>query len=127
MSTDRSRFVLQGFHDSLGFRDFQFERVAQDWSRQAFTVRTDLSMSRKYGIRLQELPLLCLALLENHAPGEMGPVVVYTEAAMSSHADGVAARLLAAKTRKPPRRAASQAGGAAWRQSSPYPPAPARP
>ncbi len=32
--------------------------------RIRFTVRADLSLSRKYGIRLQELPLMCLGILE---------------------------------------------------------------
>ena len=58
------QFVMTGFTQDIGFRVFAFEGIAGDGTRTPFTVRLDLALSRKYGIRIQELPLLCLGHLE---------------------------------------------------------------
>ena len=58
------QFVLVGFSSDLGFRVFSFEGIAEDRTRTRFAVRTDLALIRNYGIRVQELPILCRGLLE---------------------------------------------------------------
>ena len=96
---------------------FDFERVAGDRTQVHYTVRADLALSRKYGILVQELPLLCKLLLERHdvdaASG--GPsITTLTEGEMRTHADDRAAARSAAR-RRPPRRPSSANLGAAWR------------
>ncbi len=113
-------FVLVGFSEKTGFRIFEFEGVAADHTRTALTVRTDLAMARRYGIRLQELPLLCRGVLERRGEGEVGPAFTYTEAAMSEYAGVVAARE-AANKRKPQQRPISDRVGSAWRGPQPEP------
>ena len=58
------QFVLAGFTPDTGFRIFKFEGIGDDRSRTEFTVRADLALSRKYGIQMQDLPLLCRGLLD---------------------------------------------------------------
>ena len=98
-------FILTGFSEEVGFRVFAFESVATGQVRIAFTVRADLALSRRYGIRLQELPLLCRGLLEQRDENEQQHSFTLTEDVMSLHATAAAARSAAAKKRKPPRRA----------------------
>jgi hypothetical protein len=58
------RFILTGFTQDVGFRVFAFERIGENWTRMACTVPADLALSLRYGIQMQELPLLCRGLLE---------------------------------------------------------------
>ncbi len=115
MGNPVSQFILKGFSHSMGARVFAFERVAADRSRIAVSVTADLDLTRRYGISLQELPLLCRAVLErsDEEPGRRA--FVYTEEHMRLHAEGVAARAEAARQRKPPRRPAGEQGGSGWR------------
>lgn len=115
MENPKTQFILRGFSEVKGSRVFVFEGIAPDRTRLAFTVRANLAMTRRYGIRLQELPLLCRAVLEQHHEDEENRAFTYTEDDMSIHADDAAARERAAKQRKPPRRPASEQVGAAWR------------
>ena len=108
------QFILTGFRQDMGFRIFAFEGIGQDRTRTAFTVRTDIALTRRYGIHLQELPLLCRELLDRHDEGEVQRSFTYTEADMRLHAnDRAAARDAAAQRRKPPRRLATDHVGAA--------------
>lgn len=111
----KMQFILKGFSQVMGFRVFAFEGIAADRTRSAFTVGTDLALTRRYGIRLQELPLLCRAVLERCHEGEEKRAFTYTEADMRLYADCAAARDEAAKRKKPPRRPATDHIGAAWR------------
>ncbi|MCX6623531.1 MAG: hypothetical protein NTY38_21190 [Acidobacteria bacterium] len=113
MESSKTQFILKGFSEVLGFRIFAFEGIAADRTRTAFTVRTDLALSRRYGIRLQELPLLCKAVLEQRIEGEENRAFTYTEAAMGIFADCAAAREAAAKHRRPSRRPATDQEGTA--------------
>jgi hypothetical protein len=85
------RFILTGFTQDIGCRVFTFERVAADHTRTGIVVQTDLALTRRYGIRLQELPLLCRELLERCDEGEQGRTFTFTEAAMALHAKSRAA------------------------------------
>src|SRR5579859_7051557 len=63
------QFILTGFTQDTGFRVFAFEGVAIGQIRTIFTVKADLALSRRYGIAMQELPLLCRSLLDRQEEG----------------------------------------------------------
>lgn len=96
-------FILTGFKQDLGFRVFGFERVL-DRIRTRFTVRVDLSLSQRYGIRLQELPLVCRRILERSNAGEETLAVTFTEDEMLAYAQDCAAAREAVQRRRPPRK-----------------------
>jgi hypothetical protein len=101
------QFILTGFTQSTGFRVFAFERIGADRTRTPFTVRTDLELIRKYGLRGQELPLLCRALLERHDEAEEERTWIYTEDEMRLYASNCAAERDAAQKKKWLRKAAT--------------------
>ena len=113
--TAKLQFILLGFTHDLGFRVFEFEGIAADRSRMTFTVKTDLALARRYGIPLQDLPLLCRAILERR-DGADKSAFTYTEEEMRVHSDDRAAvRSAAALKRKPFRKPPTENVGAAWR------------
>ena len=61
------QYILTGFTHDMGFRVFAFEGVGEDRVRTEYRVKADLALIRRYGIRVQELPLLCRAVLERHS------------------------------------------------------------
>ena len=79
------QFSLIGFKQETGFRVFAFEGTSADRTRNEYTVRADLALTRKYGIRIQELPLLCRELLERAGEGEQTSTVIFTEEEMRLH------------------------------------------
>src|SRR5450631_3124253 len=108
-------FILTGFRQDMEFRVFAFERRETTRSRMAFTVKADLSLIRRYDIRVQELPLLCRSLLERQEAVESfraetvsdveTRALTFTEDEMRTCAnDRAAAKTEAARKRKPPRR-----------------------
>jgi hypothetical protein len=109
------QFVLTGFTPDTGFRVFAFDGIAEDRSRIAFTVRTDLELSRRYGIQMQDLPLLCRGLLERRDENEPGRSLIFTEAEMRLHADHCAAEKDAAQKKKAARRPPPNTEGTGWR------------
>lgn len=114
------QFILAGFKQDVGFRVFAFQRVGADRALTEFTVRADLALSRRYGIQVQELPLLCRRLLEQRGEDEATRELTFTEAEMCVYAtDCATARAAAAQKRKPPRRPISENIGAAWRGPQP--------
>ncbi len=112
------QFILTGFTQDAGSRVFAYEGVGEDRIRIRFTVRADLALSRKYGIRLQELPLMCLGILERSSeerssetdetggrPSLEQRSLTFTEGAMIIYAgEIVAARDAAALKRSSSRR-----------------------
>jgi hypothetical protein len=108
------QFTLTGFTQDVGSRVFAYEGIGDDRVRIKFTVRADLALSRKYGIRLQELPLMCLGILERSSepdeasgaePNTMARALTFTEDAMIRYSeDCVAARDAAALKRTSVRR-----------------------
>ena len=107
------QYILTGFTHDLGFRVFAFEGVGADRLRIVYSVRADLALARKYGIHMQELPLLCREILEQRDGADTRRAFTYTEAAMSLRAN--AAAEAASQKRKAPRRPIHQKAGAAWR------------
>jgi len=99
------QFILVGFSQGNGFRIFSFEGIAADRTRTGFTVQADLGLIGRYGIRLQDLPLLCRELLDRRDESEEKHTLTFTEEEMRLHADSrAAAREAAAAKRKPPAR-----------------------
>jgi hypothetical protein len=121
------QFILTGFTQDTGFRVFAFEGVAIGQIRTVFTVKADLALSRRYGIAMQELPLLCRSLLdrqEESGPSENEAIenhtLTFSEEEMRACADKRAAdRASAALKRKAPRRPVVENAGAAWRGPQP--------
>ena len=114
-------FVFTGFRQSNNFRHFAFEGVAEDRTRTQFVVGADLMLIRKYQITMQELPLICLRLLEASPDGPN--TITFTEENMQTYATNrtLAREVLAAK-RKPVRRPPTANLGSAWRGSLPSSP-----
>ena len=80
------RFILKGFTQEIGFRVFEFEKVDEDQTRTEYTVSADLALTRRYDIRIQDLPLLCRLFLERHEASDDTRSFIFTEGEMSSHA-----------------------------------------
>jgi hypothetical protein len=107
-------FILTGFAQDGGFRVFAFEGIASGNLNVAFTVRANLDLIKRYGIRLQDLPLICREVLEHREEDEQQRSFTFTEDAMRMHAGKIAAaRDEAAQNRKPPRRP-THATGSNW-------------
>jgi hypothetical protein len=115
------QFILTGFTQDMAFRVFAFERMGLDKVRTKYVVKADLALVRRYGIQVQELPLLCRNLLmRSDEAEETQHTFTFTEDDMCLHAkDRAAARNAAAQKRKPPRRPPSENVGAAWRGHHP--------
>jgi hypothetical protein len=114
------QFVLTGFTHDVGFRVFAFERIGEDRGRTKCTVRADLSLSQRYGVHIQELPLLCRALLEKHEESGDFRSLTFSEVEFRACSDErAAAHALALSKRRPPVRPAGENAGAAWRAQHP--------
>lgn len=53
METTKMQFILTGFSEITGCRVFAFDGIAEDRTRGSFTVKADLALTRRYGIRLR--------------------------------------------------------------------------
>ncbi len=100
--------ILKGFTQQDGFRLFAFESMSANQQRVVSTVRADLDLIRRYGIRVQELPLLCRELLERRTDPDSAFRLTFTEDDMRIHqASCRSAQQAAAFSRRPPRRLAA--------------------
>ena len=109
-------FILTGFHQDANTRQYAFQGIASDRTRSEFVVQADLQLIRKYQIAVQELPLLCRRLLEEHMINDPQPTVVFTEDDMRLFAKNRAdAKEQAAQRKKLPRRPPANNAGRAWR------------
>jgi len=109
------QFILTGFTHEMGFRVFAFECVSKSRPRSAYSVKADLGLLRRYGIRMQELPILCREVLERLIEGDVQRAFTYTEADMSRYAGECASRDAEAKRKKAYRKPVSENVGSAWR------------
>lgn len=104
MSTAKMQFSLTGFSEDTGFRVFAFEGSTPDRTKRKFSVKTDLALARRYGIRVQELPLLCRGLLDRRDEDDPQHSYVFTEKDMCLYAsECTRAREEAIQRKKPPR------------------------
>jgi hypothetical protein len=110
------QYILTGFTHDMGFRVFAFEGIGEDRVRTEYKVRADLALIHRYGIRVQELPLLCRGILEGRNEDEEQQTFTYTESDMRRNAELCAVRAAAdAQKRKAPRKPPSENTGVAWR------------
>lgn len=101
-------FLLTGFTHEKDSRIFAFESIGTDRVWTKCTVRADLSVARKYGIALQELPLLCRGLLDRREPGSDNAMLTLGEDEIRTLAEDRAAARAALPKRKPPVKPASE-------------------
>jgi hypothetical protein len=112
----KTQFILTGFAQETDFRVFAFEGIGADRVRTKHTVRADLGLIRRYGIKVQDLPLLCRSLLDRHDNDGDAGALTFSEAEMRLYSEDCAAmRTAAAQKRKPSRKPTSENVGAAWR------------
>jgi hypothetical protein len=117
------QFVLTGFSHNAGLRVFEFEGVAVDRTRATFSVSADMALSRTYGIRVQELPLLCRRFLQEHDTSDAARDLTFGETDMRLYASHCAAQRQAAQRKKSPRRhAIAAATRSEWQHPQPLSP-----
>jgi hypothetical protein len=112
----KPEFLFTGFTQLAGIRTYTFEGRFEQ-RRVPSTVVVDMALIPVYGIRIQELPLLCRDLLLQGVDCEQASAFVFTEQQMRSHADQLAATR-DAHSRKQPRYTPSPNRGGAWRMQS---------
>ena len=78
------RFIPAGFTQDMGFRVFAFEGTGENQIR--YTVRVDLALIQRYGIRVRELPSLCRSLLEQRDNSQETRSLTFTEDEMRLYA-----------------------------------------
>ena len=108
-------FLLTGFTQASGIRTYTFEcRIGA--TRSVYTVEVDLALIPVYGIRIQDLPLLCRELLQLRNPADEMNAMVLTEQRMRSHAEKLTtAREEAAQKKRQPKQAATPLAADGWR------------
>ena len=116
------QYILTGFTHDMGCRVFAFEAVGKDRVREQYSVRADLALIRKYGIPVQELPLLCRGVLERRDEDGDQQAFTYSETDMRRRADDRPAVRAASANRKAPRKPlVKDTGTTPWRRSLPPP------
>lgn len=79
-------YVLTNFRQLLNIRRFHFSGTTESRERLEFIVGVDLTSARKYGIAVQELPLLCRRFLEQRNDSGQPRGVNFTDAQMADYA-----------------------------------------
>jgi hypothetical protein len=102
------RFNFIGFRQDGGSRVLTYEALGEDRVRTRFTVRVDLELSRRRGIRLQELPLLCVSVLERRT-GDDRDLTFSDEAMARAVQETAAAQEAEAARTAPPKRRKKEA------------------
>lgn len=113
ISTERKRdeeaklqFHLSGFTQTAGIRRYAFEGRVEA-RRFDYTVEVDLALIPGFGIRIQDLPLLCRELLQEQALPDEIKAFIFTEQQMRSHAQKLKVAREDAEQRKKARRSAN--------------------
>ena len=107
------QFILTGFTQTAGIRTYGFETTV-DGRRINHTVEVDLALIPGYGIRIQDLPLLCREFLEQRTEPHEICAFVYSELEMRGHAEKLAsAREEAEQRKKQPRHLPRPSAGVA--------------
>jgi hypothetical protein len=112
------KFLYMGFsHETTGVRLYSFEGVASPDSRKGFLVTADIALLTKHCVHIQDVPMMCLRLLESSAETEPQlESLVLTESDMLTHMRAKAAEKTAKKKSKRPFRPASAVAlTMAWR------------
>ncbi len=113
----KPHYIFTGFSQTAGIRIYAFECVG-DGRRVDYTVKVDLALIAAYGIRIQDLPLLCRDLLQQRIEPVELSCLTFTEQDMRSHAERRAtAKEEALQKKKPARHPVNTNPGASWRTS----------
>ncbi len=112
-------FTFTGFTQEAGFRLFAFEVITVEKTKTRYRVKVDTSLLGKYGIKVQELPLLCRRLLDKHENEKdiSTSTLIFTEAEMCLQQSERAAILNANALKKKAMHRPPSAAGVAWRTS----------
>ena len=86
VTSSKVRFTLMGFDQNANLRRYAFQGNV-DGVRTAFTVAVDLALILRFGIHIQELPLLCRELLERQVEGQEERALTLTEKEMRVQAE----------------------------------------
>ncbi len=120
----KHRFILKGFlQQGGGGRKFLFDSIDGETNeRTEVTVYADLTLLQVYGIRMQELPLLCLEFLERQDLQVDARTLVFTEQEMIQLSSvRKAARATADEKRKTWKKRPVGNTGVAWRAAPAVP------
>lgn len=110
-------FTFTGFSQEAEFRLFAFEGISTEKVKTKHKVKVDISLLGKYGIKVQELPLLCRRLLDKHENDIDTSTLIFTEAEMCvQQSERIATMNANAQKRKTMHKPPS-AAGVAWRTS----------
>jgi hypothetical protein len=93
-------FTLTGFQQEREIRHYTFQSLEGGRTSRGLTVNVDVGLLRKYGIALQDVPLLCRRLLEKQSLDPSVKVLTFSEELMREHADHCEALKRAAEERK---------------------------
>ena len=93
------RFTLMGFDQNANLRRYAFQGNVAG-VRTAVTVAVDLALVLRFGIRIQELPLLCRELLERQVEGQEKRALTLTEKEMRTQAENCSMAQEAADQRR---------------------------
>ncbi len=114
----KPHFILTGFSQTAAIRIYAFEGIGAGRQRSDYTVKVDLALIPGYGIRIQDLPMLCRDLLQQRVEPDVISALTLTEEDMRSHAERrEIAREEASQKKKPPRHPANTNPGPSWRSS----------
>lgn len=113
-------FTFTGFSQEAGFRLFAFEGITVEKIKTRYEVKVDISLLGKYGIKVQELPLLCRRLLDKHGNEKdiNTSTLIFTEAEMCLQQSERAAIMNANALKKKAMYRPPSTAGMAWRTSS---------
>jgi len=110
-----TQYILTGFSQAEGIRVYAFEGIGGGL-RVDYTVEVDLSLIPNYGIRIQDLPLLCRELLQKRVESGEISALTFTEEEMRAHAEKLAAeREESARRKSAGRRPVNVNPGSGWR------------
>lgn len=104
MTADSTSIRLTGFTSEAGVRVFAFEVTDAEKRVTTASVRTDLSLLRKYGVPVQELPLLCHDFLAAQIAAAPVTLLVFGEQEMERLATARTAQRAAAEDRRAARK-----------------------
>ncbi len=87
------KLLYMGFaHKTTGTRQYIFQGLIPDGTRKGFFVTTDVALLTKHHIQIQEVPMMCLRLLESAAEAQPQlELFILTEADMLAHVSAKAA------------------------------------
>jgi hypothetical protein len=107
------QFLLTGFTQNAGIRKYSFDGRVET-RKVGYTVDVELALLPVYGIRIQDLPLMCRELLQQRPQPDEVTAHVFTEQRMRSHAEKITLAREEAERKKKSKRAESEAAQSSY-------------